>query len=501
MLSYSLHISNGKHAITTKSKLQQSLKHNLRSYKSEHYSKDNIVVIHGQETAHLAYKDCDDFYRDKFALALQRYNNKQTRDDRKIACYLDHISDKKNQDIAVEIIIQVGSKDDWEFIPKERQKLMTVFYENQLKKLGEQLPDFKILSAVVHYDEASPHMQIIGVPIKDGCKRGLEKQVSKRSVFTKEVLTELQAEMRKGIEDDLEKIFDEPIALKPKEKGRNIDFTVKEYKAIQNEIALLKGQKGELIEQIHEVKEKFSEFKNPYENNYTEVLNICKNIEEFLQSCYYVRNYILSDAHLIGTTLQETSQDFSALEPKGIGNIKRVMITEDFQRDVIYFLDKAQKSNEVLVKKFSNSDYYWSGSDLKMNFYELFQTLFEKLKNLLLTLIQENTKLAILPDENKKKAEFFDSLQKDYEEMVQNSEKEKQESFNLGYEKGLKDGKDDKAQEIKAEVVEKLNLLFQENRLGKLSYDEDEDRIAYTSQQRLDEIQKQREQLRWDWER
>ena len=67
--------------------------------------------------------------------------------------------------------------------------------------------------------------------------------------------------MRKGIEDDLEKIFDEPIALKPKEKGRNIDFTVKEYKAIQNEIALLEEQKGELIEQIHEVKEKFSELK------------------------------------------------------------------------------------------------------------------------------------------------------------------------------------------------------------------------------------------------
>ena len=79
------------------------------------------------------------------------------------------------------------------------------------------------------------------------------------------------------------------------------------------------------------------------------------------------------------------------------------MITEDLQKDVIYFLDKAQKSNEVLVNKFNNSDYYWSGSDLKMNFYELFQALFEKLKNLLLTLIQENTKLAILPDENKKK--------------------------------------------------------------------------------------------------
>lgn len=500
MLSYSLHISNGKHAITTKSKLQQSLKHNLRSYKSEHYSKDNIIVIHGQDAAHLAYKDCENFYRDEFALALQRYNNKQTRDDRKIACYLDHISDKKNQDIAVEIIIQVGSKDDWEFIPKERQKLMTVFYENQLKKLGEQLPNFKILSAVVHYDEASPHMQIIGVPIKDGCKRGLEKQVSKRSVFTKEVLTELQAEMRKGIEDDLEKIFDEPIALKPKEKGRNIDFTVKEYKAIQNEITLLEEQKGELIEQIYEVKEKFSESKNPYENNYTEVLNICKNIEEFLQSCYYVKNYILSDAHLIGTTLQETFQDFSALEPKGIGNIKRVMITEDLQKDVIYFLDKAQKSNKVLVKKFSNSDYYWSGSDLKMNFYELFQALFEKLKNLLLTLIQENTKLAILPDENKQKAYEYDDLKLRYEEFVKTYETNTKNIFDRAYNKGFNDGKTDKQDGIKADIVLRLDKLLQKNRLGRLSYNENDDTIIYTSQETIDSEENFYRKRDWEWE-
>ena len=53
-----------------------------------------------------------------------------------------------------------------------------------------------------------------------------------------------------------------------KDKGRNIDFTVKEYKTIQNEITLLEEQKDELIERIHEFKEKFSKSKNPYENNY-----------------------------------------------------------------------------------------------------------------------------------------------------------------------------------------------------------------------------------------
>ena len=41
-VSYSAHISNGKSAITSKSKLLGVAKHNLRKYKSPEYSSDNI---------------------------------------------------------------------------------------------------------------------------------------------------------------------------------------------------------------------------------------------------------------------------------------------------------------------------------------------------------------------------------------------------------------------------------------------------------------------------
>ena len=42
---------------------------------------------------------------------------------------------------------------------------------------------------VVHLNEDSPHMHIVVVPVVDGFKKGLRKQVSKRKVFTKEVLS------------------------------------------------------------------------------------------------------------------------------------------------------------------------------------------------------------------------------------------------------------------------------------------------------------------------
>ena len=50
------------------------------------------------------------------------------------------------------------------------------------------MPDFKVANAVVHFDEASPHMHVVGVPIGRGFKRGLETKVSKRSVFTPKTL-------------------------------------------------------------------------------------------------------------------------------------------------------------------------------------------------------------------------------------------------------------------------------------------------------------------------
>ena len=88
-ISYTAHVSNKKSAITSKSKLAAVAKHNLRKYKSSDYSKDNICIIYG--TSNLI-DDVKTVYHKEFDEALEEYNKKQTRQDRKIEDYFEHVA-------------------------------------------------------------------------------------------------------------------------------------------------------------------------------------------------------------------------------------------------------------------------------------------------------------------------------------------------------------------------------------------------------------------------
>ena len=223
-ISYSAHISNKKSAINSKAKLAGVAKHNLRKYHSPDYSQENVVLMFG--TGNLM-SDVQRVYREEFDEALKEYNAKQTREDRKIQDYFSHVANKQ-QDMAVEVIFQIGDKKYWEEHYFERKQINTV-YKMMLDKLQELMPDFVVANAVVHYDEASPHMHVVGVLVGRNFKRGLSTKVSKRSVFTQETLSKvLQGELRESAEIFVKVFFD--AELKEKQKGKNHDLTIMEYK-------------------------------------------------------------------------------------------------------------------------------------------------------------------------------------------------------------------------------------------------------------------------------
>lgn len=236
-ISYTAHVSNKKSAITSKTKLAAVAKHNLRKYKSSDYSKDNIVIVYG--TSNLI-DDVKTVYHKEFDEALEEYNKKQTRPDRRIEDYFEHVAGKE-QDMAVEIIIQIGDREFWKQYD-DMKSYIKLSYEIILGELIKRLPQFVVANAVVHLDEDSPHMHIVGVPVADGYKKGLSKQVSKRKVFTKEVLSRvLQDELREVGNKEVNDCFGEQI--KEKSKGRNHDLIVAEYKV---------AQETEHLEQIQE---------------------------------------------------------------------------------------------------------------------------------------------------------------------------------------------------------------------------------------------------------
>lgn len=223
-VSYSAHISNGKSAITSKSKLAGVAKHNLRKYKSSDYSSDNIYLLLG--TADL-YQDVKNVYHREFDDVVKEYNKKQKRPERKIKDYFEHVANL-DQDMAVEIIFQCGDKKFWEEHTDNKDKMYTVF-KYILWKLQKELPDFKVANAVIHFDEASPHMHVVGVPVWEGAKRGLPKKVSKRNVFTPETLSViLQDKLREEANSCFKFNIKEELA--EKSLGRNYDLSVAEYK-------------------------------------------------------------------------------------------------------------------------------------------------------------------------------------------------------------------------------------------------------------------------------
>ena len=223
-LSYSAHLSQKNSAINSKAKLSGVAKHNLRKYRSLEYDKENIVILWGTDKL---VQDVKKVYKEQFDEAVREYNKKQTRDDRKIDDYFEKTA-KSNKDMAVELIFQIGDKEFWDKNPDKRRR-MDVAFKEMLNMLQEEAPNLVVANAVIHYDETSPHMHVVAVPVADGFKKGISKQVSKRKVCTKEFLEKvLQGRIREYAEGRSFIWIGE--FLKGKEKGRNNDLAVKEYK-------------------------------------------------------------------------------------------------------------------------------------------------------------------------------------------------------------------------------------------------------------------------------
>lgn len=124
--------------------------HNHRAYDNK---VDDIEIIIGTNNV---IEDVKVLYLEEFEEVRNEYNNKQTRNDRKIENYLQYVSDDKKKDIACEIIIELGDMEFWKPQELSSKKQMTEVFAGQVEKLKELLPDFKVANVVAHYDESAP---------------------------------------------------------------------------------------------------------------------------------------------------------------------------------------------------------------------------------------------------------------------------------------------------------------------------------------------------------
>lgn len=213
--------------------------------------------------------DVKEFYKTEFEEARLEYNNKQSRPSRMINDYFEHVSNDEKKDLACEIIIELGNKEFWDNKSIDEKKNMVEVYNEQVLELEKLVPEFKIINAVVHLDETSPHMHIVGVPIKYNCKTGMKMQVGKSDVFTKDRLTKIQDKMREKCIDSFNKYYKEEATLKEKQKGRNRDILVSQmynYQELKNELEVKKESIDKNTEKIKSINNSSKELKDIVSN-------------------------------------------------------------------------------------------------------------------------------------------------------------------------------------------------------------------------------------------
>ena len=128
-------------------------------------------------------QDIREVYRELFDEALERYNSKQTRKDRKIEDYYKKICSGKQEKPFHEIILQIGDKDNMGATTKEGQMAAKILDE-YMKDFQRRNPTLRVFSAHLHMDEATPHLHIDFVPYTTGSKRGLDTRVSLKQALS-----------------------------------------------------------------------------------------------------------------------------------------------------------------------------------------------------------------------------------------------------------------------------------------------------------------------------
>ena len=248
---------------------------------------------------------------------------------------------------------------------------MTQVFEQQLEDIQEIVPDFYIANATIHFDEHSPHMHIIGVPVKENCKTGLSRQVDKTSIFTKESLVVIQDKMRERCIDEFNIAYGMDSKLKEKQKGKNRDITSYERKLFNERV---KGLKQEISNLENEV----SNLENNKESINKQITNLNKDKENIKDEIDKKRKIndkiILKSKNQLLNENQKLSKQNEDLKHENYQLKYKNEELEEQKNYLLYyikkFLDKMPKVIKDIVEKIFDRnmsvDLYKSQYDPKM---------------------------------------------------------------------------------------------------------------------------------------
>lgn len=112
-------------------------------------------------------------YNELFCSSVEKYNAKQTRDDRKINDYYSKIAGSKKEKTFHELVVSIGNIDN-----AIRGDIANEIYTEFLKRFINTNPQMRVFGAYIHHDEiGTVHMHLDYIPFSIGNKRGMEKRI------------------------------------------------------------------------------------------------------------------------------------------------------------------------------------------------------------------------------------------------------------------------------------------------------------------------------------
>ena len=240
---------------------QGSVNHNSRRFhaKNTDPERSHLNITYCQENIKAVYHEL-------FDEALERYNAKQTRADRRIEDYYEKIRSGKQEKPFHEIILQVGNRDDMSADSEEGQ-LAAAVLEEYMKDFQERNPQLRVFSAHLHMDEATPHLHIDFVPFTTGSKRGLDTRVSLKQALAAQGFkggTRGDTEWSQWVRSEKEQLslVMERHGIEWEDKGtHDKHLSVLDYKKEQRakEIAVLETVKAEKESQVESQERRLKE--------------------------------------------------------------------------------------------------------------------------------------------------------------------------------------------------------------------------------------------------
>ena len=415
---------------------QTNIRHNNRELTEKEFRSDAHKHIQREKSKYniqIFKRDIKDVYHELFDDALNTYNAKQKRKDRKIDDYYKHVQKSKNLDLQREFIVAVGNKADWERLSFEEKQEVGEALKRYVIDFNERHNNMIIYNAIVHLDEAgAPHAHFNVVPTANGYKNGPSVQPSFRKALEQEGFGPSGREQFKAFRDaEIHRLhqFVHEIGIDRKAGQTNDIKDMREYKdameyienrkssqivKMQREEQAHKEKMEELNERLRQQEEKFQKRDEAFEDRKRQQARVIKEKNDEIASKDEQLDLKRIEDETVNAMLKmqliadkpiDDKRNYRIAE-RGLGNSKQryVMVPEkDFD-------DLARKANRGPLIKLLNE---FKERILGLGIVKRLTATIAKLKEEMAGLLRENDNLskeltAVIEDRNKYRSQLLD---------------------------------------------------------------------------------------------